>query len=125
LATITATQAIASLRAAIEFGELAVQHAPGGHPLYAAIAVAQETADWVQENLAILPLIGDGSRTKTQIDQAIEGINAAAATLRNDPDQPLPVTIWPEVKTLPWPWIAGGVGALVLVAILFQRQGAR
>jgi hypothetical protein len=125
LASITATQAIAQLQAAIEFGNIAIQQAPGGHPLFTAIAQAQEALDWVEENIAILPLIADGSHIHVQIDEAIEAINAAAATLRNDSGQPLPATIWPQVQTLPWPWIAAGVGGLMLIAIVFQRQGAR
>jgi hypothetical protein len=124
VATLSARAAIAKLEAAIEFGELAVQHQPGGHPLYAAIADAREVLAWVTENASILPDMAEGTRVRVHIDQAIEAINASAATTRNDPDKPLPVTIWPQIQQLPWPWIAAGVGGLVLVAILFQRRAA-
>jgi hypothetical protein len=125
LATLTATSAIASVISAIEFGEIAAQHAPGGHPLFTAIENARETVAWLEDNAGIIPVIADGTNVHAKVDQAIEEINAAAATLRNDPDQPLPATIWPQVQTLPWPWIAAGVGGLVAAAILFQRRGGR
>ena len=73
----------------------------------------------------VLSCTGELVRTRTAIEAATDAVYAAMSTLRNDPDQPLPSTIWPQLQALPWPWIAAGVGGLVLAGILFQRQGTR
>jgi hypothetical protein len=123
---LTAAAALAQLEGEIAFGEIAAQHAPGGHPLFAALDNARELQGYIQDNAAVIPPSGlpDTSRLALQVAQAIEAIDAAAATLRNDPDQPLPKTIWPQLPDLPWPWITAGLAGVVLVAVLFQQRRA-
>jgi hypothetical protein len=122
VAAITVATAIHDLRVAIEFGQLRSQQAPGGHPLFLAIDRAQEALDSLEENTGIIPdPILDGTAIHRKYDEVYNGIYEASGTLFNDPTRPPPATIWPQIQTLPWPWIAAGVGGLVLVAVLFQR----
>lgn len=124
MAALNVATAIHDLRMAIEFGQLASQQAPGGHPLFAAVERAQEALDSLEENTGIIPdPILDGTALHRKYDEVYNGIYQASGTLRVDPSQPPPATIWPQITALPWPWIAAGVGGLVLVAVLFQRSG--
>jgi hypothetical protein len=114
----------ARVQAAIEVGEITAQHAPGGHPLFDALADGREVLAWLNDSAAFL----EGGVTPGVLAYAQDAVNRiydAAATVRTDPDLPPPATIWPEAKALPWPWIAAGAGGLLLVAILFQKRGGR
>jgi len=113
---------IAQVRVAIEFGEITEQHAPGGHPIFGAVADARELEGWLIDNAGLMGS-GVGSNVQRQVQETIGAIYDAAAGVRNDPELPPPATIWPEIKGLPWPWLAAGAGGLLLVAILFQQRG--
>ena len=119
---VTAASAVASLQAAIELGELQLQNAPGGHPIFAAVEHARDVLEQLEDNAAIMPPLDEKSRTMQTVSQAINAITVAGSNLLTDPDKPLPVTVWPQLKQLPWPWIAAGTAALVLVAVLVQRS---
>ncbi len=121
----TAADAASQLEVAIEAAEIASQHAPAGHPIFDAIDTGKSTLAWVQDAGRLWPPDAALTRTQATVQQVTDSIYAAMATIRNDPDQPLPSTIWPQVQALPWPYIAAGAGALLLVAMLFQKKGAR
>jgi hypothetical protein len=119
VAQMTPAEAIHQLEVVIEFGELASQNAPGGHPVFEAIETARQWLSWLQEyGPAAAPILSPGSRIYTDITQAIEAVHAAVATLRDDGSGS---TAWPALKALPWPWIAGGVAALVLAMVVARR----
>jgi hypothetical protein len=109
-----AADAERQLQAAIDLGQLTAQHAPDGHPIFAALERAQADLESVQdEEAAIGPALVPGTRTYTEIDQAIDGVFQASADVRNDPDLPLPPTLFavPKVAT-PWAMLAAGALAL-------------
>jgi len=124
LALVSPDDLIAQVRAAIELGELTEQHAPGGHPIFQAVEDARELEAWLIDNAGLMGS-GAGSNVQAKAQAAIDAIYDAAAGVRNDPTAPPPATIWPQVKALPWPWLAAGAGGLILVAILFQQRGRR
>jgi hypothetical protein len=115
------------LAAAIDLGQLTAQHAPAGHPIFAAISRAEEDLAQVQdEESAIGPALVPGSRTYTEISDAIDGITAAAADVRNDPNAPLPPTLWSlPAAVVPWLPLGAGVAALALGWYLFRSSPAR
>ncbi len=115
---------IAQVRAAIDFGEIEEQQVPGGHPLYGAVTDARELLGWLIDNAGLMGS-GVGSNVRGKVDQVIGAIYDAAAGIRNDPETGPRPTVWPQLKALPWPWIAAGAGGLLLVAVLFQRGRAR
>lgn len=101
---------------AVEFASIAAQHAPAGHAIFAAIRNAESVRDVVHdEPYAVSP---DG------VQAAIDRIYDAAATIRNDPDSPLPRTLWTLPTSLPpWGYIAAA-GATALVAFfVFKGKG--
>ncbi len=118
---VTVNDLINQVQAAIEFGEIEEQQAPGGHPLFGAVDDARELVGWLNENAGLMAS-GVGSNVRAKVDAAISAIYDAAAGIRNDPTAPPPATIWPKVQSLPWPWLAAGAGGLLLVAVLFQQQ---
>lgn len=121
----TAADAERQLQAAIELGTLTSQQAPAGHPIFAAIQRAQDDLASIQdEESSIVPALVPGTRTYQEISDAIDGITDAAAGVTNNPDLPLPRTLF-QLPQLPIPWwsIAAGVGALALGWYLFQRKG--
>ena len=123
-APVTVDDLLAKVRAAIEFGEIEQQQAPGGSPIFAAVSDARELEGWLIENSGLMAS-GAGSNVVQKVDQAIGAIYDAAAGIRTDPTGPPPATVWPQVKALPWPWIAAGAGGLLVVAILFQQRRGR
>lgn len=124
-ALLTADDAAHKLEVAIEAGDIWVQQAPGGHPLFAAIETARERLTWLRDSYGILPPMAPGTRIRTLIEKTIDDVYAAMASLKNDPDH-IPETTWPtQIAALPWGWIAGGVGAVVLVALIFNEGQRR
>lgn len=102
-----------ALEDAIDFGNLSAQHAPAGSAIFQAL----DAAEAVRRS---------GSRDEDEIGTAISRIYDAAADIRNDPDAPLPKTIF-SVKpgTIPWGPIALVGGAAVLAFFIFKGPGAR
>lgn len=120
-----ATDAERQLQAAIDLGQLTAQHAPAGHPIFAAVERAQADLETVQdEESAIGAALVPGTRTYSEISDAIDGITAAAADVRNDPDQPLPLTFF-NLPAEDVPYLAIGAGAAVLLVgwFVFKRKG--
>lgn len=109
------------LESAIEVAELSTQYAPGGHPLYGAIDDAKALLAWLRDNVGIIPNLPSSDRVPIIVDQAVEALANAEASLRVDPSQPLPKTIWPTV-TDKWPWIAAGAVALLVVGQLLGED---
>lgn len=112
------------LQDAIDLGDLTAQHAPAGHPIFGALERARADLASVQdEESAIGAALVPGTRTYTEIDDAIEGIYGAAADVRNVPDVALPRTLFELSPTsIPWIPIAAGGAALVLGWFLFRKQ---
>ncbi len=123
-ASVTVGDLIHQVETAIEFGEIEQQHAPGGSPIFEAVSDAVELRGWLIDNSGLMAS-GVGSHVAAKVDQVIGAIYDAAAGIRNDPTAPPPATIWPQLRALPWPWIAAGTGGLLLVAVLFQQRGGR
>jgi len=124
VAIVTVDALLAQLREAIELAEITSQHAPGGHPIFEALAEARELEGWLIDNAGLMGS-GAGSNVQRNVAERIAAIYDAAVGVRNDPTAPPPATVWPQVKALPWPWLAAGAGGLLLVAVLFQRGRAR
>lgn len=122
-----ATDAERQLQAAIDLGQLTAQHAPEGHPIFAALDRANADLASVQdEEAAIGPALVPGSRTYSEISNAIDGIYDAAADVRNVPDVPLPHTLFTLPQTgIPWVPIGLAGGVLAVGWWLFKRRGAR
>lgn len=122
-----ATDAEQQLAAAIDFGQLTAQHAPAGHPIFAAIARAEADLAQVQDDeSAIGSALVPGTRTYSEISDAIDGITAAAADVRNDPNAPLPPTLWSlPAYVVPWLSIGAAGAALALAFYLFRRVPVR
>lgn len=121
---LTIGQAKAALEDAISFGELAEQHAPAGHAIFAAVDDAKGELDDIN---ALVPWWSSGSdstplpRTSDAVNAATQAIYDAAADLKVDPDQPLPPTIFPPAVTAaPWGWIAGGAAAVAGLVYYFR-----
>jgi hypothetical protein len=112
-----AADAERQLLAAIDLGQLTAEHAPAGHPVFAAIARAEADLAQVQEDDSIIgPALVPGTRTYAEISGAIDGITAAAADVRNDPNSPLPPTLW-SLPAAAIPWLPiGFIGAGLAVA---------
>lgn len=110
------------LQKVIEFGELSTQLAPGGHPLYAALDDARELLTWMRERRDIIPVLPDTQRVPQTVRLAEEAIHGAVASLRVDPDQPLPRTVWPALRDAPWPLLVGGLVAVVLAGYAVGRR---
>jgi hypothetical protein len=92
VAVLTAQNASHELEVVIEFGELASQHAPGGHPVFRAIEKAREWLSWLEEyGPTAAPILAPGSRVYGDIAGAIDAVQAAVATLRDDGSQ---TTVW-------------------------------
>lgn len=110
------------LQDAIDLGDLTAQHAPAGHPIFAALERARADLSSVQdEESAIGPALVPGTRTYNEINAAIEGIYGAAADVRNVPDVALPHTLFAITPTsIPWVPIAAAGAALVLGWFLFK-----
>lgn len=124
---LTVAQAADRLGSAIETARLWGQHAPGGHPIFAAIADAEEVADELRDLAGIEgPVVAPGTRTFAAVANVLDELYTAGSTLRNDPDAPLPVTAYPSVaRNIPWPWIAGGLALVGGAALLFHSKGRR
>lgn len=124
--TVTVDDLIAQVRAAIELGEITQQHAPGGHPIFQAVADARELEGWLIDNAGLMGS-GPGANVQRKVQETVSAIYDAAAGVRNDPEAPPPATIWPRLSTpsLSWPWVGAAAGGLLLVAILFQQQRGR
>lgn len=123
----SAADAEQQLQAAIDLGQLTAQHAADGDPIFAAIARAQADLASIQdEESAIVPAIVPGTRTYQEISDAIDGVIAAAADVRNAPDQPLQPTTFPAiVQSVPWVPLGLGLAALGLGWYLFGQQRRR
>jgi hypothetical protein len=121
-----AADAERQLQAAIDLGQLTAQHAPAGHPIFAAIDRAQQDLAQVQEDEAVIgPVLVPGTRTYSEISDAIDGITAAAADVRNDPTSPLPPTLW-SLPAAVVPWLPiGAAGALLALGWWLFRGSPR
>ena len=115
------------LQDAIDLGQLTAQHAPDGDPIFAALERAQADLSSIQDDEAvILPALVPGTRTYQEISDAIDGITAAAANVRNAPDQPLQPTTFPvAVQSIPWVPLGLGLAALGLGWYLFGKKERR
>lgn len=122
--SLSADDAAQQLADAVDFGQIAAQHAPAGDPIFAAIDDAQETREFVAEySDTIGTVLTPGSRTYARIDEAIDAIYSAAAELRNDPAAPLPRTLWTlPVPAAPWQWIGVAGGVLFVGFMLFKHR---
>lgn len=122
-----ATDAERQLQAAIDLGDLTAQHAPDGHPIFAALERARADLASVQdEESAIGPALVPGTRTYSEVSAAIDGVFQAAADVRNDPTAALPHTLFSfPLEAVPWLPIAGAGAALALGWYLFRKRGAR
>lgn len=124
-----AAGAARQLQDAIELGQITAQHAPAGHPIFAALSDARDALAFVQSDDSVGfgwdPAFFPGSR----ISDAIDGVYAAASSVRNAPGAPLPKTLWtlPGLEA-PWVPIAAAGGVLALGYYLFRgrkRRGRR
>lgn len=122
-----AADAERQLQAAIELGQLTAQHAPAGHPIFAALERANTDLASVQdEETSIGPALMPGTRTYSELSEAIDGIFDAAADVRNVPDVALPRTLFSFPQTgIPWVPIGLAGGVLAVGWWLFKRRGAR
>jgi hypothetical protein len=122
----TMAQARDRVADAIELGELVAQRAPEGHPLFQVLEDAREVRDALDEHVPWYsdtgPLVAPGTRTYDNVERTVEAINAAIATVRNDPDQPLSRTLY-VAPGVPWPALAvGAAGVVGLVALFWPRR---
>jgi hypothetical protein len=102
--------------AAIEFGQLAAQQAPPCHPIFAALADAVDAKTWIDGQI---PWWSSGDspplpNVTARVNAVIAAIYSAAADLKVDPNQPLPVTTFPSVASMPWAWVGAGALAIAL-----------
>lgn len=119
-----AVDAERQLQAAIDLGQLTAQHAPDGHPIFAAVARAEADLASVQdEESAIGAALVPGTRTYSEISDAIDGVTAAAADVRNDPDSPLPRTFFNLPEDVPYLAIGAGAAVLLVGWFVFKRKG--
>lgn len=125
---ITLAEAAGRVEHALDLGRLTAQHAPAGHPIHQAIADGEEAAAELRDLIPLWSSGGDvitpGGRVWQIMERVINAIYDAAATVRTPDGVELAPTRWPTPRALPWPWIAAGVGGLLLVAVLFQRRRA-
>lgn len=113
-----------SVQSAIDFGELAAQRAPGGHPIFDALTRARsELADleaaipWYSTTGGDVPAYAERAAQR-----AVDDIFAAAADIRTDPDAPLARTTYQKEKPFPWAWVLAGVGVTVLAAAYLHKR---
>lgn len=121
----TPADASQQLSSAIDFGQIAEQHAPAGDPIFAAVGNAETVLSFVNDNASsIAPALVPGTSTYGQISDAIDGVYAAAANLTNDPSGALPSTIW-ALPAAASPWLPVAiVGGLAVVAFFLFRGDA-
>jgi hypothetical protein len=118
---ISPTDAANQLQAAVELAQLNMQQRPPGHPIFAALAAAQDALHRVQgEAMASAVNITPGTALWTIVDAALEGVYQAAA-LPDDPNA-TPKTIYQQIQSLPWPWVAAGLGLLGVGWYLFRGK---
>lgn len=114
-----------SVRAAIDFGRLAGQRAPSGHPIFDAMTRAAAEADLLEAQIPWYSTTGDEASASAlaRAQQAIDDIYDAAATIRTDPDAPLAKTTYEQPTQIPWGLVAAGVGAtLAVIAYVVHRS---
>jgi hypothetical protein len=128
-AGITMADARDRVAAAIEFGDTVAQLAPAGHAIHGALAEARDVLAFLEEEIPWYSQSGawltPATRTYGSMQAAIDAIESAAATVRIDPDAPLPATRFEAPARLPWGWIAGGVAALAAAAIYLRARARR
>lgn len=118
--TLTVDQAVSQLEAAIDHGEAMSQHAPGGHPLFAALDQARQVLSWLEENgPAAAPVFAPGTRIYESVTAALYDILEAEGTMRVPADATFD---WSKPLGVPWAWIGGGVAAIALGYFLWRRH---
>jgi hypothetical protein len=115
-------QAAAKVQDAIDFGSIAAQQAPAGHPIYDALDNARDALSWINGQI---PMFSDDGpalpRVTDTVNQAVSGIYDAAATLRTSSDVP---TTFSAPSSVPlWAWIGAGVATIGGAYYLFRRRG--
>lgn len=119
---LTMAQAGAKVDDAIYLGELAAQHAPSGHPIFAAIADAKEAKDWIDEQIPFFS--GGGSPALPTVTAKVDGIVSEvydAMAQIQDPGEG--VTLYnPPTSPIPWAWLGAGAVALAGSAFLLTRK---
>lgn len=113
----TLKQAAAQVQDAIDFGTIAAQQAPAGHPIFAAIADAQEALGWINDQIPMFSDDGPALPTvSARLDQVVSAIYDAAATLRTSSDVPTSFTPAPSTA---WAWALGGIAGLAGIWFVF------
>lgn len=111
-----AADAERQLQAAIDLGDLTAQHAPEGHPIFAALERARADLEQLQDDEGMVgPALVPGTRTWNELSAAIDGVFDASADVRNDPTQPLPRTLF-SLPTSATPWLELGFAGAALLA---------
>lgn len=117
---LTLRQAATQVEMAIDFGTIAAQQAPAGHPIFLALEEAQETKEWISEKIPWFSADGPALPTVTaKVDQVIGAVYDAAATLRTPADVP---TSYTAPSTPIWAWVGAGLAAVGGTYLLFRRQ---
>jgi hypothetical protein len=118
---LTLQQAAAQVQDALDFGTLAAQQAPAGHPIYDAIDNARDALDWINEQIPMFKDDGPALPNVTNtVNQVVSGIYDAAATLRTSSDVP---TTFQQPNSPPWAWIAAGLATIAGSYYFFRRRG--
>lgn len=120
---LTLKQAAAEVQDAIDFGTIAAQQAPAGHPIYDALDNARDALDWINEQIPMFKDDGPAlPRVTDTVNQVVSGIYDAAATLRTSSDVP---TSFQQPSSAPtWAWVAAGLTAIAGSYYLFRRRFA-
>ncbi|HZE50660.1 MAG TPA: hypothetical protein VE074_13915 [Jatrophihabitantaceae bacterium] len=117
---LTLRQAGDQVQMAIDFGTIAAQQAPAGHPIYAALDDAREAKAWIEDKIPWFSADGPALPTvSARVDQAVAAVYDAAATLRTPSDVP---TTYAAPSSPPWAWIGAGLAALAGTFVLFRER---
>jgi hypothetical protein len=115
-----------SVESAIDFGTIASQNAPPGHPIFAAVASAKLEQAAILDRIPWYSTTGGEATPDVVVSAkaAVDAIYDAAADIRTDPDAMLPRTVQQAPGSLPWGPIAVGV-ATAIAAIVYLHATRR
>jgi hypothetical protein len=117
---LTLRQAADQVQMAIDFGTIAAQQAPAGHPIFLALEDAQEAKEWIDDKIPWFSADGPALPTvSAKVDQVVGAVYDAAATLRTPDSAP---TMFTAPTPPPWSWIGAGLAAAVGAYLLYRRH---
>jgi hypothetical protein len=117
---LTLRQAADQVQMAIDFGTIAAQQAPAGHPIFVALEDAEEAKQWIADKIPWFSSDGPALPTvSAKVDQVVGAVYDAAATLRTPDTTP---TSYTAPSSPPWAWIGAGLAAAAGTYLLFRRQ---